>query len=79
MKKANFILGVVSLAVGVVLVGASLAAGMRWLGLIMGSLLMLNGLARLWLARQSLHQRTDSSQAVRPTKQESALTRRDQP
>lgn len=52
MQKVNLIFGAISLIIGLALIVASLISGIKLLGLILGSLLLLNGLARLWLSRK---------------------------
>ncbi len=53
MKKVSFILGIISLVVGFVLLGFSLYRyGFSLsIGVLVGILLVLNGLFRLWIAR----------------------------
>lgn len=74
MRKLNLGLGTVSLIIGAVLFVVSIVGGVKPLGLIMGGLLAVNGVARLWLARRG------ATPADGPTKgQEHLLRRRDGP
>jgi len=52
MQKINLIFGIISLVIGSGLVIASVYEGIKPLGLVLGGLLFINGLVRLWLTRQ---------------------------
>lgn len=72
MQKINLILGAVSLVIGLGLAVASIYEGIKPLGLILGSLLLLNGSARLWLRKQRKASMSDtiSKQKLLPHQQD---------